>query len=91
MFFAVVKTKVNSRVQTASDQMGRKGIGVSSDTSAFMLSTNKDRETCMKLTERVMIGQLEVNALSIQRGFESLDNKALPHSSMFKQITSKSK
>ena len=70
-------TKVESRVQTMQDQIGRKGQGVSNTSYTLILSSKKNMKGSQELAARVLRNQLQVNALSIQRGFDSLDSQVL--------------
>jgi len=87
MFIAVIKTKVDSRVQTMQDNRGRNGQWVSNKASAFVLSSKNDRENCLRVVEAVMKNQIQVNGFAIQIGFDSMSKQVLIDRDVLKALT----
>ena len=86
MAMIFIKTKVETKIQTIQDQFGRKGQVISNTASIFNWSSKKNIKGCQELAKSVLENQIQLNALSIQRGFESLDNQITVDRRLLEQL-----
>ena len=84
-----IRNKIEVNLQIFQDQTGRKAQRLTATNSTLVLSTNKkDHERLLKVSEKLMTEQINQLGLSIQRGYESLDNQVLVPKTFLKQLMS---